>query len=124
MEYIITLIVGLVIGWKAGSFITALSFTEILKELGVKDDQVRKLARKYKISSDEEPEKTEREPEEIVIKVEEHSGVLYAFRIENDEFLGQGKTRDELVDGLAKRFKNVKFTVPHDMGAELLKNEA
>jgi hypothetical protein len=123
MEHIISLIIGLLIGWKAGCWITALSFTQILKELGIKDDQVRKLAKQYNFNPEDDVQPTKPEPEEITIKIEQHEGKLYAFRIENDEFLGQGMSSDELVESLAKRFKNVRFTVPKDMGAELLKHD-
>ena len=125
MELLITAFVAFYLGWKISSWISALSFREILKELKITDQQLEKLSGRYGLGSkDESSEPKAREPEEITIKVEQHQGVLYAFRIENDEFLGQGKTREELVEGMAKRFKNVKFTVPHDMGAELLKNDA
>jgi hypothetical protein len=125
MELLITAFIAFYLGWKISSWVSALSFREILKELKVSDQQLEKLIGRYGLSSKEESsEPKARDPEEITIKVEQHQGVLYAFRIENDEFLGQGKTRDELVEGMAKRFKNVRFTVPENAGAELLKNDA
>lgn len=45
----------------------------------------------------------------IQIKIERHSGVLYVFNKENDEFMAQGATRDELEDALKVKYPNKVF---------------
>ena len=45
----------------------------------------------------------------IPIKIERHSGVLYVYNKDTEEFMGQGNTRKELEDVLAKRFPDKKF---------------
>jgi hypothetical protein len=45
----------------------------------------------------------------IPIKIEIHSGVYYVFNKDNDEFMGQAPTRDELEAELAKRFPDKRF---------------
>ena len=127
MEYLITFVIAFWLGTKISGIWNRIVFREILKDLGVSEKQIRKLAADKGIDyTDPEDSGDTAEPkqDEITIKIEQHGKALYAFRIENDEFLGQGNSREELVEGLAKRFRNVKFTVPENMGAELLKNEA
>lgn len=127
MEYLITFIVAFWLGAKLSNIWNRIVFRDILNDLGVTNKQLLKLAQEKGVDftqMDDEAKAAANEPEEIVIKVEQHGRALYAFRIENDEFLGQGNSREELVEHLAKRFKNVRFTVPENMGAELLKNDA
>ena len=128
MEYLITFIVAFWLGAKLSNIWNRIVFRDILNDLGVTNKQLMKLAREKGVDftelDDEATKAAANEPEEIVIKIEQHGQALYAFRIENDEFLGQGNSREELVEGLAKRFRNVRFTVPENMGAELLKNDA
>jgi hypothetical protein len=45
----------------------------------------------------------------IPIKIEIHSGVYYVFNQDTDEFMGQGATRKELEDELAKRHPEKRF---------------
>ena len=45
----------------------------------------------------------------IPIKIEQHSGVFYVYNKDTEEFMGQGNTRKELEDVLAKRFPDKKF---------------
>ena len=45
----------------------------------------------------------------IPIKIEIHKDVYYVFNKESDEFMGQGATRKELEDELAKRHPDKRF---------------
>jgi DNA-binding transcriptional MerR regulator len=103
-------------------------FREVLKDLGVTKAQVRQLLEQKGVSADElkefmgEAAADQLQPrEEIEIKIEQHQGQLYAFRVDNDQFLGQGTDRDSLVARIAETYKNTKFTVTKDQGADLLK---
>lgn len=49
------------------------------------------------------------------IKEEEHGGVSYWFDRETDEFLGQGKTLDEMRAHLKSRFKGHIFVLPNGL---------
>lgn len=125
MELLITFIIAFWLGAKLSTVWNRIVFRDILRDLGVTDKDLRKLALAKGLQvTEDQPKEAENQPDEVTIKIEQHGQSLYAFRIENDEFLGQGNSREELVDRLAKRFKNTKFTVPHDMGADLLKNDA
>lgn len=44
-----------------------------------------------------------------IVKIENHNDVYYWFDKETDEFLGQGKTDDELIAHVKSRFPNHMF---------------
>jgi hypothetical protein len=125
MEFLIFL-AGMVIGGFFGAKISTvfhvLAFRNILKELGISDSQLKKLAESNGLKIDSEPEQ---EPQEEIceVRIEQHSGILYAFRKEDDKFLGQGKDRDTLIERLKSEFAgNAKLVIREEDGADLIKN--
>ncbi len=108
------------LGWFIGSLVTriwlTLSFREILKDLGVTEQQLRKLLDPdTKDSSTGEAALTAME-----IKIEEVQGTLYAYRLDNNQFLGQGPDRDQLIERLKENLTNVRLIITEDNGAGLL----
>jgi hypothetical protein len=117
IEIILALVIGIWIGKTVTNVINQWTFQEILKDLKITEKDLRELRlAKFPEAATDEPR------DEITIRVEQHHGQLYAYRIDTEEFIGQGDTRDTLVARIAERYKGVKFTVPKDQGAELLKN--
>ena len=123
METILNLLIVAGVGWWAGSAWTAMvlrsGFQKILKELGVTNQQMIKLARDNGLrveSSTVEPELTPME-----IKLEQHQGVIYAYRIDDGQFLGQGVDRDELIESLKKNLANVRLIIAEEHGAKLIR---
>jgi hypothetical protein len=127
METILNFLIAAGLGWWAGSAWTAMvlrgGFHKILKELGVTDQQLKKLARDHGMgveeakSSIDEPELTS-----VEIKLEQHQGVIYAYRIDDDQFLGQGSDREELIESLKKNLTNVRLIIAEEHGAKLIKS--
>lgn len=96
---------------------------EMLKDLGVTNEDLTRLLKKQheKLGlTMEEDTSSEPQLEVIEVRLEQHQGQLYAFRKDNDTFLGQGVDRDSLIDHISKRMKNVKLVISHDDGGELL----
>jgi hypothetical protein len=118
IEIILALVIGIWIGKTVTNVINQWTFQEILKDLKITDKDLREL-RLAKFPEDTAADEVR---DEITIRVEQHHGQLYAYRIDTEEFLGQGDSRDTLVARIAERYKGVKFTVPKDQGADLLKN--
>ena len=127
METLILVVIAFVFGWYAGSQITtyllSLSFRQILNDLGVKDQQLLKLAQDIdpdfsavNASTDSGDSLT---PLEITL--EQHQGVLYAYRKDNQQFLGQGTDREGLIDSISKRMDNVRLIIDSADGADLLR---
>lgn len=123
IEFLIVFALGCWLGHKVSGFLMALSFREILKDLGVTDQQLKKLAEKNGIDL---PEKLTEEPEEtatltpIEIRIEQHQGVLYAYRLDNEQFLGQGTDREALINRLKDNLTNVRLIIAEEHGADLL----
>jgi hypothetical protein len=127
IEDSILIAVAFALGWWLGSKITqhllALSFRQILEDLGVKREQLIKLAEDAGADISAFTASTAQgdglTPLEIVI--EQHQGVLYAYRKDNKQFLGQGTDQTTLVDSISKRMDNVRLIIDTADGAELLR---
>jgi hypothetical protein len=123
METLLNFLIVAGFGWWAGSAWTAMilrsSFQKILRELGVTDQQLKKLAHDHgmdpKESVNDEPELAS-----VEIKLEQHQGVIYAFRLDNDQFLGQGADREELIESLKKNLRDVRLIIAEEHGARLI----
>lgn len=48
--------------------------------------------------------KMKAQEEAILLKVENHNGMLYCYRKDNDEFVGQGKSLEELADIFKRKY--------------------
>ncbi len=123
IELIIAFIVGCWLGSAVSRAWMALSFREILRDLGVTEQQLRKLARNNDIDlPTENPRDSEGEPTltPMEIKIEEVQGMLYAYRLDNNQFLGQGVDRDQLIDRLKENLTNVRLIIAEENGSRLL----
>jgi hypothetical protein len=126
MEILIAVIIAFVFGWYLGSWVTthllALSFRQILTDLGVKNEQLRKLATDVGVDVPAVNENTATgdplTPLEVII--EQHQGVLYAYRKDTKQFLGQGTDRQGLIDSISKRMTDVRLIIDQADGADLL----
>ena len=126
MELLIAVLIAFAFGWYAGSWVTthllALSFRQILNDLGVKNSQLRKLALDVGVDVPDVNENTADgvglTPLEVTI--EQHQGVLYAYRKDNQQFLGQGTDREGLIASISKRMTDVRLIIDTQDGADLL----
>ena len=124
IEFLIVFILGWWIGHKISGYWMALSFREILKDLGVTEQQLRKLAAKNDIPLPVENPRDSITGEVTLtpmeIRIEEHQGILFAYRLDNDQFLGQGPDRDQLIERLKDNLTNVRLIVAEENGANLI----
>jgi hypothetical protein len=126
MELLIAILIAFAFGWYAGSWVTthllALSFRQILNDLGVKNEQLRKLALDVGLELPAVNQNTadgdQLTPVEVTI--EQHQGVLYAYRKDNQQFLGQGTDRAGLIESISKRMTDVRLIIDTADGADLL----
>lgn len=126
MELLIAILIAFAAGWYAGSWITthllALSFRQILTDLGVKNEQLRQLAQDVGVElpavNQNTADGTQLTPLEVVL--EQHQGVLYAYRKDNQQFLGQGTDREGLIASISKRMTDVRLIIDQTDGADLL----
>jgi hypothetical protein len=69
----------------------------------------------------------ESEPSEelpvVAIKIEKSGDMLYAFRKDTDQFLGQGTTGQALIERMSETMRDVKLVVAKEDGGEFLGNQ-
>jgi hypothetical protein len=113
IEIILALLAGIWIGRTVTNALNQMVFKQILEELKVTDKDLIKLR-------DQDHE----EDDAIVeIKLEQHQGQLYAFRKDNDQFLGQGSDREQLIERLKASFAGeTTVIVREEDGADLIKS--
>ncbi len=129
---VISLLIVFALGWYIGHKISAAFhvklFKMILDDLGIDNKRLIAVARERAaefITPEQEAQLKAAEEdglEQIDIKVEKHGEMLYAFRKDNDQFLGQGTSRDDLIAAMAQRMKGVRLTVVE--GDEYMKAQA
>lgn len=128
MELIILAVIGFAVGWAIGASITRVLlsrvFADMLKDLNVGTDQLRSYAEKNGLKFEKIETKDNGEESEVIVnvKIEEHHGCLYAFRKDDDKFLGQGSTREELIERISHEFSGtIRMVVAKEDGADLIK---
>ena len=121
MELVIEYLIVFALGWFIGSRITGFFqlqvFKQILIDLKIDNKDLIRVARKgapeiIQQQLDQlESHVDAAELDQIDIKVEKHNDTLYAYRNDTNEFLGQGSSKDALIEAMAHRVKNVRLTV-------------
>jgi hypothetical protein len=122
IETVILIVLAFVTGWKFCETVMTMSFRQILRDLEVPEDRLRRLAKEKGIDLTDPPEIQTKPKDTIELRIEQHGNQLYAYRTDTEEFLGQGTDRDSLVERISRDFKNQRFTVRADQGADLLKS--
>lgn len=124
MELILILFTVFILGFLLGRFVERVFFRmilgEVLKDLGIKPADLRKLREKLEREITEDSDESA-EPELIQIRIEQHQGQLYAYRKDTEQFVGQSSTAEGLQREIRSRFKDtVKFIVDKAEGGDLL----
>jgi hypothetical protein len=126
MELLILVVIAFAFGWYAGSWVTthllALSFRQILTDLGVKNSQLRQLAENVGVELPDVNANTAdgNTLTPLEITLEQHQGVIYAYRKDNKQFLGQGTDQAGLIDSISQRMTDVRLIIDQQDGADLL----
>jgi hypothetical protein len=124
MDNLIALIVIFAFGWYIGSkvqfWLDQITFKHILEDLGVTNKQLTGL-----ITQDLAPDVNENAADgngltPLEITLEQHQGVIYAYRKDNKQFLGQGTDQAGLIDSISKRMTDVRLIIDQQDGADLL----
>lgn len=126
LSLIAVFVIGAIVGWKVNDLLFKITFGKMLSDAGVTDKDLEKFVRHWAPVLEKEAgivvqNKDDVKPE-VFVKIEQHHGALYAFRKDNDKFLGQGATREELIERLKEQFEGeVTVTVKEEDGAEYMK---
>ena len=117
LDLIVVFLVAFYLGHKLSSLWQQWTFARILDDLGVKPAQIKALLDKDLAAEEDEEDGLAR----LEVRVEQHQGVLFAYRTDTEEFLGQGTDKQTLVDSIARRLRDVRLVIHEGQGAELLR---
>ena len=124
MDNIIALVIVFAFGWYIGGrvqfWLDQITFKHILDDLGVTNKQLTGL-----INSDDAPAVNQNTADgntltPLEITLEQDQGVIYAYRKDNSQFLGQGTDQTTLVESIAQRMTDVRLIIDQQDGADLL----
>jgi hypothetical protein len=136
MEYLIgfaLLLIGIFIGIKLSDAFHRIMISKILLDLGITPEQLKQMETKLLDElKAEDPEayqeiiatksNTAAGKTLVKVKLEQHQGVLFAYREDDMTFIGQGTDQDSLIASITHRLKGV--TVEITNGELLQKNNA
>ena len=116
LAFLIGCLVGVFVGWKINDRFHISLTANLLKAVGVGEIQLRRAIENLQseVAEDELPR--------VEVRIEEVDGGLYAYRIDTQEFLGQGTDQTTLLDRIKEVNKtNFILVVSQSNGADLLK---
>ena len=120
LEFIGWITLAALVGFWWGSKITATlhraAAQMLLEALKITPEQIKKIQEdlEARLSSDD-PER-----EILDVRLEQHQGVIFAYRSDDGLFLGQGTNQDEIIKSVSARLSNCTVRIKEDQGADLL----
>lgn len=117
--YLIVFAVGGYCGYKLNELMMVWIFRKMLDDAGITTKQLDQFADHWKTKLGTQDESVELE--DVEVKIEKHNDQLYAFRADSNEFIAQGKSKEDLLDAIEKRMSNVKLIISQEHGAEFVK---
>ena len=125
LELIIVAVISFYMGAKIKGLIMIMTFRKLLRDLGIKEQHLRSFALKHGIElsepdSPQEPAAAAAE-DRTEIRIEQHQGQLFAWRVSDGTFMAQGADREGLFRSLEARFGASSWIVKKDEGADLIR---
>ena len=125
METLLLCTICVIVGWKLSSLWNVIAFKKLLEDLGISQQQLAQLKTRLESHGDvpglADLTASEQEPQKIVeVKLEQHEGILFAFRKDNDQFLAQGTDRDSLIQRLTENLTPCRVVIAKEDGADLI----
>jgi len=125
MEDIITLVIifaaGFYVGWKLQEKLMFITMAEMFRKAGITNTELDRFIGHW---SNEEgmvnPSKDDEGYEIVNIKIERHGEALYAFRKDNDQFIGQGDSKESLIARLGEKAVGLRLVIEEGDGADLI----
>jgi hypothetical protein len=113
-------VLGCYIGWKVQEKLMFMTMMDMFAQAGVTHKDLDKFVGHWKKEFDAEDEVEDDERDTVEIKVEQHGAELYAFRKDNQEFIGQGNSKESLITRLGETMTGKKLLISEGDGAELI----
>ena len=119
---VMSIIMALYLGFKAGEAWYLYTFRQILEDLNIKNTDLRKLAESKGIALSEVPAEDDLGSDLPIleVRIEQHPEGLFAYRKADDSFIAQGKDRTTLMENLVNNLTNVRVVVYKEDGADFI----
>ena len=108
-------------GWKISELWQVYAFREVLKDLGVSQNQLKDLHSRIQTEDEEEATDQGDHLPELEVRIEQHPEGLFAYRKADGFFIAQGKDRTVLMENLVNNLTNVRVVIAKEDGADLIK---
>jgi hypothetical protein len=121
IELFIAAAVGIFIGWQASKRVHLDGFRQLLRAMGISEQDLRQAM--IKIQSDGwqlDEDEGSTDPTIVEVKLEQVGTEIYAYRKDNDQFLGQGCNPQGLIERLNQNLTPCRVIVAQEDGADLL----
>jgi hypothetical protein len=123
MDYLLLALVAFYAGWKISEFVLTASFTKILEELKVNEQDLEAAATRLGVEAgiiDQAQDVTDNQ-DKIDIKIEQHQGRYFAYLVDNDEFVAHGDTPETLLGQILERLPaGSKVVVDREQGGDIM----
>ena len=126
LELIIVAFISFYLGAKCKGIIMIMTFRKLLQDLGISQQHLREFALRHGIElpqedPSQEPAAAAPEADSTEIRIEQHQGQLFAWRVSDNTFMAQGADREGLFRSLEARFGASRWIVKKDEGADLIR---
>lgn len=119
LAFVVGCVIGAIVGWRACDRFHQSMLAEILKAAGIGDTELKRAMENLRV---ELPEGHEDSLPRVEVRIEEVNGDLYAYRVDTNEFLGQGVDATALITRITELNKsNFILVVSKENGSELMK---
>jgi hypothetical protein len=124
MDMIETVLIVVVAFWLGNRWATNFHqkiFREILKELGVTEQQLKDLMqRQQRQLAGLTIEESTADLTVVEVRLEQQGNQIYAYRKDDSTFLGQGHDRDSLIERLTQNLTPCRVVIDLEDGGDLL----
>jgi len=119
LTFVIGCVLGAIVGWRICDRFHQSMLAEILKSAGIGEAELKRALENLRV---ELPEDHEDALPKVQVRIEEVNGSLYAYRVDTDEFLGQGADATALIERITEINKtNFILVVSQENGSDLMK---
>mgnify|MGYP000503827145 CR=1 FL=1 len=120
LAFVLGCILGAIVGYQAADRLHKALIPDIFRRAGVTPEKLESVMKDLQKEINQAEGVTDEFPK-LEIKVEQHGEFIFAYRKDTDQFLAQGKTRDELIAMISQKVANVTLVIAEADGAMLIK---
>jgi hypothetical protein len=118
VSYVGLFAVGVFIGYKINDWVIRKTFAQMIEEAGLADGRMDQFIQYW---AAEMGEQVSDQREDLRARLEKIGDQIYCYNKDTNEFLGQGRDREELIAVLTERIGSVTLLVNAEDGADYLK---